>query len=91
MTLNFCSVHADLHLLYIALIHYDHDDTAQAASTVMDILISKKEVIGVLWFISFLLFSILRAHSASRSVKISRNPKVHHPPFHCSSLLGFFH
>jgi hypothetical protein len=49
MILNFFfgSVHAILQILqfaflHIALFRYDHDDTGQAASTVMDILISKK-------------------------------------------------
>jgi hypothetical protein len=64
----------------LRLIHYDHDDTAQAASTIMDILISKKEVIGVCFFFLSIIFHLEGTFSITERQNISES-KSAPPPF----------
>lgn len=75
MTPNFV-LYMRFAFLHIAFIRYDHDDTGQAASTVLDILISKKRSLEFvflrLFFFStcFLSQGHIQHHGASKYLGI---------------------
>ena len=83
MTLNFVlymQAIRNLHSLHIALIRYDHDDTGQAASTVMDILISKKRSLEFIFSLLFIVFHFEGTFSITERQNISES-KSAPPPF----------